>query len=218
MSVSQCQRSDQQLLPPYTQRADHTAHSNATKPLRVVMATAPLQPIKTPPLLSPLATAAAPGLPWTRTPSNSALCGVLSVLWNELQDARCFFLLVFLIIKLDLLKTEVNVCTNVYWGVWVVEAGQDRSHKHARAYSGQGCTNTSGRREGMCHHTQPQDDSGPSAGPLLDWATIQDPWTHYRHKMGFPQPCRKGKVIYSTSEIKIHGWVKGVTSKHFNLE
>ncbi len=57
--LTQCQRSDQQLLPPYTQRADHTAHGNATKPLAVVMATGPLQPIKTPPLLSPLATAAA---------------------------------------------------------------------------------------------------------------------------------------------------------------
>lgn len=56
--LAQCQRSDQQLLPPYTQRAaDHTAH--ATKPIAVVMATGPLQPIKTPPLLSPLATAAA---------------------------------------------------------------------------------------------------------------------------------------------------------------
>lgn len=58
--LTQCQRSDQQLLPPYTQRADHTAHGNATKPLAVAMATGPLQPIKTPPLLSPLATAAAP--------------------------------------------------------------------------------------------------------------------------------------------------------------
>lgn len=57
--LTQCQRSDQQLLPPYTQRADHTAHGNATKPLAVVIATGPLQPIKTPPLLSPLATAAA---------------------------------------------------------------------------------------------------------------------------------------------------------------
>lgn len=57
--LTQCQRSDQQLLPPYTQRADHTAHGNATKPLAVVMATGPLQPITTPPLLSPLATAAA---------------------------------------------------------------------------------------------------------------------------------------------------------------
>lgn len=55
---AQCQRSEQQLLPPYTQRAaDHTAH--ATKPIAVTMATGPLQPIKTPPLLSPLATAAA---------------------------------------------------------------------------------------------------------------------------------------------------------------
>lgn len=59
--LAQCQRSEQQLLPPYTQRAaDRTAH--ATKPIAVAMATGPLQPIKTPPLLSPLATAAAPEL------------------------------------------------------------------------------------------------------------------------------------------------------------
>lgn len=34
---------------PYTQRADITPHSNATKPLSVAKATNPLQPIITPP-------------------------------------------------------------------------------------------------------------------------------------------------------------------------
>lgn len=29
-----------------------------------------------------------------------------------------------------------------------------------------GYTNTSGRRERMCHHTQPHDEGAPIAGPL----------------------------------------------------
>lgn len=43
----------------HTRSAQITAHSNATKPLAVAMATNPLQPIRTPPLPYPLATAAA---------------------------------------------------------------------------------------------------------------------------------------------------------------
>lgn len=54
-------------------RISHSARTHTAtlpKPLAVVMATGPPRPIKTPPLLSPLATAAAFGAPRTRTPSD----------------------------------------------------------------------------------------------------------------------------------------------------
>lgn len=51
--LARCQRSDQQLLPPYTQRAaDRTAH--ATKPIAVAMATRPTSANQNPsPSISP---------------------------------------------------------------------------------------------------------------------------------------------------------------------
>lgn len=82
VALTQCQRSEQQLLllllPQYTRRDDHTytRHSNATKPPAVVMATGLSQPIggRSPPI-SP-GNCRSAGAARTRTPS-CAFCAAL---------------------------------------------------------------------------------------------------------------------------------------------